>query len=325
MISPFLASTIGPVVIAHRGASGYLPEHTLESKVMAHTMGAHFLEQDVVLSKDDVPVVLHDIMLDPVTDVAVRFSERHREDGHFYALDFTLEELKCLRVVERFDPQTGRAVYPDRFPKDSGTFRIPTLEEELQLIRGLNKSTGREVGIYPEIKHPAWHCQQGHDISAIVLPILRRYGYATKADPCWVQCFEWEEVKRLRRELQWDGRLLQLYGGWFGEDGTDYLRLRTPDGLAEVAAVADGIGPAISAIISGSVAESRVISDLVKDAHGCNLAVHPYTARRDELPKSVRGFEDLLIALFDEAGVDGVFSDFPDVVIRWFASRTSIG
>lgn len=313
----FLASAIGPIVIAHRGASGYLPEHTPESKVMAHAMGAHFLEQDVVLSRDGVPVVLHDIMLDAVTDVALRFPEKHRKNGHFYALDFTLAELKSLRVVERFHPRTGRAVYPGRFPQDAGAFHLSTLEEEIQLIQGLNKSTGRAVGIYPEIKHPRWHRRQGHDISAIVLEVLRRYGYASKTDPCWVQCFEWEEVKRLREELHWEGRLLLLFGAWFGTDGTNYLRLRRPKGLTEVAKIADGIGPSIRSVISGT---SRV-SSLVKHAHERNLAIHPYTARRDHLPKSVRSFDELMSALFEKAGVDGVFSDFPDLVIRWFAAR----
>src|SRR5262245_24187713 len=127
------AQSAHPFVIAHRGASGYLPEHTIAAKAYAHALGADYLEQDVVLSKDDVPVVLHDVYLDTVTDVAKRFPDRKRADGRFYALDFTLAELKQLRVTERFDVRTGQPVYPKRFPAAQSSFQISTLEEELQL------------------------------------------------------------------------------------------------------------------------------------------------------------------------------------------------
>jgi len=143
-----------PLVVAHRGASGYLPEHTLAAKAYAHALGADFLEQDLVLTKDDVPVVLHDVHIDTVTDVAKQFPARKRADGRFYALDFTLAELKQLRVTERFNAKTGAPVFAKRFPAGLSEFHISTLEEELQLIQGLNRSTGRVVGIYPEIKQP---------------------------------------------------------------------------------------------------------------------------------------------------------------------------
>ena len=169
-----VAAETRPIVIAHRGASGYLPEHTLAAKAYAHALGADFLEQDLVLTKDDVPVVLHDIYLDTVTDVAVRFPERKRADGRFYVLDLTLAELKQLRVTERFNAKSGARVFAGRFPAGQAEFRVSTLEEELQLIQGLNRSTGRAVGIYPEIKQPQWHRAHGHDISKIVLPLLAR-------------------------------------------------------------------------------------------------------------------------------------------------------
>jgi glycerophosphoryl diester phosphodiesterase len=309
------------IAIAHRGASGYLPEHTLEAKAAAHAMGAHFIEQDVVLSKDDVPVVLHDIHLDTVTDVAARFPGRAREDGRFYALDFTLADIKTLRVHERVDHKTGKPAYPKRFPVGKSTFEVPTLEEELQLIQGLNQSSGRVAGIYPEIKQPAWHRKQGRDISAIVLPLLRKYGYEDKDDLCFVQCFEFSEVKRLREELGWKGRLIFLMGGGSkkGDDGTDYARLRTPEGLAEVAKFADGIGPAISSVITGKTKAERKITTLVTDAHAAKLAVHPYTLRVDDLPSCVDSAEELQHLIFDEARVDGLFTDFPDVTVRWLA------
>lgn len=307
-----------PIVIAHRGASGYLPEHTLEAKALAHAMGADFLEQDVVLSKDNVPVVLHDIQIDTVTDVASRFPDRQRADGRFYALDFTLAELKQLRVTERINVKTGRAVYPGRFPAGKSAFQIPTLEEELEFIAGLNKSTGRNAGIYPEIKQPAWHRKEGRDISHVVLPILERYGYRTKADLCWVQCFELAEVKRIRGELGWKGRLVMLMGGGKkGEDGTDFDYLRDPAGLDELAKIVDGIGPSLSAIISGKTSADRRVTSLVKAAHARQLAVHPYTMRADELPKTVGSVEELHHWLFAEAGVDGLFSDFPDKTVAF--------
>ena len=111
-----------PIVIAHRGASGYLPEHKLEAKALAFAMKADYLEQDCVLTADDVPVVLHDIQLDTVSDVARRFPRRRRDDGRFYAVDFTLDEIRSLRVTERFDRETGEAVYPQRFPLWQGDF-----------------------------------------------------------------------------------------------------------------------------------------------------------------------------------------------------------
>lgn len=307
-----------PVVIAHRGASGYLPEHTLEAKAMAHAQGADFIEQDVVLTKDDIPVVLHDIHVDAVSDVAKVFPDRHRDDGRYYALDFTLAELRTLRFTERFTPKTGKPVYPKRFPLWKADFRIATFEEDLQLIAGLNASTGRSAGIYPEIKQPQWHRGQGHDISAIVLPILKQYGYSKKTDACWVQCFEWEEVKRIRHELKWEGRLLLLMGGGAkGKDGTDFAHLRTAEGMAEAAKTVDGLGPDISNIIKGSSPSDRSLTSFVTQAHASGLQVHPYTLRVDDLPKTVSSFEDGMQLLIQEAKADGLFTDFPDLSVRW--------
>lgn len=313
-----MAQEVHPIIIAHRGASGYLPEHTLEAKAMAHAMGAHFIEQDVVLSKDDVPVILHDIHVDTVSDVATRFPGRQRTDGRYYALDFTLDELKQLRVCERFNVKTGKQIYPKRFPQGSSHFQIPTLEEEIQLIQGLNQSTGRRVGIYPEIKQPAWHQKEGHDISRIVLPILQKYGYKEKKDLCYIQCFEHDELKRLRGELGWQGRLIMLMGnGQKGPGNSDYRHLRTLEGLAELSEIADGIGPEIGTVINAK----REITELIKNAHACKLKVHPYTLRVDELPKFVETADELLDLLFNQAGIDGLFSDFPDVGIQWLKAN----
>lgn len=314
-----LAQPARPLVVAHRGASGYLPEHTLAAKAHAHALGADFLEQDIVLTKDDVPVVLHDVYLDAVTDVARRFPGRARPDGRHYALDFTLAELRELEVRERVNLKSGEAQYPARYPSAAAPagLRIPTLEEELTLIQALNRSTGRVAGIYPEIKAPRWHRDQGRDPSRVILPVLARFGYAEKVAPCFLQCFEWEEVRRLRGELGWKGRLVQLIGAsGQAADGTDYGWLVSDDGLRAVAAVADGIGPAIGRVVSWPAAGAPAqVSDLVARARALGLAVHPYTIRRDDLPRHCPDLTALQGALFGAAKVDGAFTDFPDLTL----------
>lgn len=316
-----------PIVVAHRGASGYLPEHTLPAKAYAHALGADFLEQDLVLTKDDVPIVVHDIYLDTVTDVAKRFPDRKRADGRYYALDFTIAEIKQLRVTERTDPDTGKPVFPKRFPAGQSTFQLSTFEEELQLIQGLNRSTGRTVGIYPEIKKPKWHRDQGRDLSRVVLPILARYGYSEKTDPCFLQCFELTEVRRLRGELGWRGRLIMLIEAKAkDEDGTDHNYLCTPAGIRDLAGLVDGLGPANSRIVTWPKRGAPPkISELVALAHQQHLAVHPYTVRRDELPRNCESLEALHAALFRGAAVDGVFTDFTDLTIGWLKQNSLRG
>ncbi len=309
-----VATTPAPrkIIIAHRGASGYLPEHTLEAVAMAYAMGADYLEQDVVLSRDGVPVVLHDIRLDAVTDVARRFPSRKRADGRYYVIDFTLAELKQLKVTERINPATGKPVFPGRFPMGKASFEIPTLEEEFQLVQGLNRSTGGDRGVYPEIKSPAWHRQQGQDITRIVLGILDRCGYRTKQDKVYLQCFDFAEVKRIRNELGYRGKLIQLIDRPGQDDATDYRRLVTRAGLEEVAQVADGIGPTIQLIIEAQPGGAVKITDLVRNAHELKLEVHPYTVRADSLPPYASSAEELFRILFEQAGVDGVFTDQAD-------------
>ena len=145
-----------PVVIAHRGACGYLPEHTRAAKVLAYAMGADYLEQDVVASRDDELIVLHDIHLDRVTDVASRYPDRARRDGRFYVRDFDLDEIKTLRVHHRRNADDS-LVYRGRDGTEGDDFRVLTFAEELALVRTLETAHGRPVGIYPEIKRPRWH------------------------------------------------------------------------------------------------------------------------------------------------------------------------
>jgi glycerophosphoryl diester phosphodiesterase len=313
LLLPFAALTAAepsPLIIAHRGASGYLPEHTLAAKALAYGQGADYLEQDVVLSKDGVPVIFHDTHIDTTTDVAKKFPGRQRADGRFYALDFTLAELKQLNVSERFNPKTGKAAFPRRFPVGMGLFSVVTLEEEIQLIQQLNRSTGRNVGIYPELKAPAWHRKEGRDLAGAVLPILRRYGYDAKDSACFVQCFELTEIKRLRGELAWKGKLVMLMGGG------DSNPLTTDAGLADLAKIVDGIGPPISSYVTGKSPAERKTTDLAARARKAGLVSHPYTLRADELPKCVASVDELLSALFTEAKVDGLFTDFPDLCMK---------
>jgi len=311
------AAETRPLIIAHRGASGYLPEHTLAAKALAYGQGADFLEQDVVLSKDGVPVIFHDTHIDTTTDVAKKFPGRQRADGRFYALDFSVAELKQLNVTERFNPKTGKAAFPKRFPVGVGSFQVVTLEEEIQFIQALNRSTGRNVGLYPELKAPAWHRKEGRDLSATVLPLLRKYGYDAKDSACYLQCFEYAEIKRLRGELGWSGKLIMLLGGkGKGPGETDFTYLQTDAGLAELAQLVDGIGPPISSYVAGKTPAERQVTDLAARARKAGLKSHPYTLRADELPKCVTSVDELLSALFTEAKVDGLFTDFPDLCIK---------
>ena len=309
--------TIRPVVIAHRGASGYLPEHTLPAKALAYAMGADYLEQDIVATADDELIVIHDAILNFTTDVAEKYPDRAREDGLYYARDFTMDQIRTLDVHERTDRE-DKPVYPGRYPIDGDTFEIHTLGEELQFIAHLQESVGRPVGIYPEIKHPAIHREAGVDISVKVIETLREYGYENREDAAYLQCFDAGEVVRIREELGCELKLVQLIGenDW-GESSTDYDEIRSVSGLKRVAKTVDGIGPWINQLYTYDEERDAVTpTDLVERAHDLGLAVHPYTARRDSLPPGFRTFAALIEFLFDELRVDGVFTDFPDLATQ---------
>lgn len=311
------------LVIAHRGASGYLPEHTLAAKAMAYAQGAHFIEQDLVMTQDDHVVVLHDHHLETVTNVRDVFPDRARDDGRYYVVDFTLAELQTLAVTERFKLSDGvkTAVFESRFPLEKSSFRINTFGEEIELIQGLNQSTGRSVGIYPEIKSPALHRREGKDISAAVLEVLKAYGYDEQRDSVFLQCFDGNELQRIRGELfpamNMAVPLVQLLG-----TGPEFRAALTPAGMKMVASYADGIGPSMQLIVEpDSVAGSLKITNLVKLAHDLELAVHPYTFRRDLLPAYANDYDDLLGIFLDDIGVDGVFTDFPDLTVKYIESN----
>ncbi len=312
-----------PLIIAHRGASGYLPEHTLEAKALAYGMGADYLEQDVVATRDDQLVVLHDILLDRVSDVAERFPDRHRADGRFYARDFDLDEIQSLRAWERLNSELSDAEFPHRYPARSGKFKIPSFEDELEFIAGLNRSTGKTVGIYAEIKRPAWHEANGVDLSAKLLEVLDRFGYREPGDPVFVQCFDASEVERLRKELNCKLPLIQLIGNndWY-ESATDYDQLRTEEGMAQVAKTADGIGPGLWQLYTLADIDGQPVSTgLVSLAHSLDLVVHPYTFRSDQLPPGFETFEAAIQWFAETLGIDGLFTDFPDRAIEALAGH----
>jgi glycerophosphoryl diester phosphodiesterase len=299
------------VVIAHRGASGYLPEHTLEGKALAYGLGADFLEQDVVATRDSELVVLHDAYLDDTTDVAIRFADRRRSDGHFYVIDFGLRELKSLRVMERRRHGTAEPVYADRFPSGVGSFRINTLDEELDLIRGLNRSMRRNVGIYPEIKDPQWHLQHGIDLSRLVLEKLADHGYRSVDDAAFVQCFDPVELRRVRAELGCRLKLVQLVGS-----EPEYAQLLDAPGLQRVAEYATGLGPSYSQLVVVGSDGAPAPTELTANAHAAGLAVHAYTFRRDALPPYAATLEQLIELFVYRIGIDGLFCDHPDVAVR---------
>lgn len=306
-------------VFAHRGASGYLPEHSLPAKAMAHAQGAHFLEQDVVLTKDNVPLVLHDIHLDGITDVASRFPDRKREDGRFYAIDFTLAEIKQLNAIQRFNYKTGEPAAPKRFPLDDYTYQLHTLDEEIRFIQGMNFSTGRNVGLFTEIKNPTFHKTEGHDVTRAVYEVLLRHGYGeNKQSACWIQCCEQTTLKRLRDEFAWKGRLMMIYSGkTLGADGSDYDHLATPEGLQILSTFVDGVFPNLPRVVTWDESGQPHASDYTTSAHKAGLRVITGVVRSDDLPKHCPSINALHEALFNVAGVDDVCTDFPDLSVEW--------
>ena len=251
-----------PLVIGHRGASGYRPDHTLESYKLAIDMGADFIEPDLVATKDGVLVARHEPNITGTTDVATRpeFASRKttknvdgvNEEGWFVS-DFTLAELKTLRAVQPLS---------DRDQSYNGKFQIPTFEEVLDLAKAEGTKAGRTVGVYPETKHPTYHAKLGLPLEDRLLAVLAKYGYTTKASPVIVQSFEVSNLKYLRSKTQ--VRLVQLvdandvnadgsmdltapydkpYDFAVAGDSRTFASLLTPAGLKEVKTYADGIGP----------------------------------------------------------------------------------
>ena len=293
---------------------------------MAYAMGANYIEQDVVMTADDHLIVLHDITLDRTTNVDEVFPNRARDDGRFYAIDFTLEEIRQLQATEGFrvlENGEKRQGYAARFPMGASSFSVPTLQEEIEMIQGLNKSTGRDIGIYPEIKQPAFHRQEGKDISTAVVRMLKEYGYSTKQDKVFLQTFDYDELEIIHSEIfpaeGVDVNLIQLIGG----TGT-YPWMFEADGMEKLAASADGIGPDKGLVVQRDSSKGDIkVTELVARAHAAGMQVHPYTYRSDEgqVPGYADDFEDLLEIHYFQADVDGLFTDFPDKAVNFLNSR----
>ncbi len=304
-----------PQVIAHRGASGYLPENSLAAMALAHQQGADWLELDVVLTRDGEVLVVHDVELDCITDVAVRFPDRARADGRFYTLDFTLVEIRTLRSVVRHNPRTGEPTYPGRFPTTPAPQPLVTLEELVGHLQALNRAAGRAVGLCVELKQPLYHLRSGQDLTAKTVAILRRHGLASPGARCMLLSFEPAVLRRARQELGWGASLLQLTGpAEWSEGNCDYAALLTITGLAEIATYAEWLGPHLPQVLHWEFGRKRRSTGLVAAAQAAGLRVVPYTFQHEGLPAGVT-----LAALLDHAfgplRLDGVVCDFPDVAV----------
>ena len=306
------------IVIAHRGASGERPEHTIASYTLAIEQGADFIEPDLVLTKDGVLVARHENEISETTDVSARpeFAARRTSktiDGQqmtgWFTEDFTLAELKALRARERL-PQLRKAnMAYDR------QFEIPTFEEILELAQK------HKVGVYPETKHPSYFAAIGLPHEAPLLALLAKYGHTERSAPVFIQSFEVENLKALSGKTK--VRLIQLMdekGSPPDRSDLTYPAMATPAGLKTIASYADGIGPNKALVIPrtmiGNLGEP---TSLVADAHKAGLAVHPWTFRRENYflplgqksgidPRSIGDLAEE-IGAYLATGIDGFFSD----------------
>ena len=307
-----------PIVIAHRGASGSRPEHTLAAYELAIDQGAEFIEPDLVPTKDDVLVARHENAIGGTTDVASHpeFADRRTTktiDGavltDWFVEDFTLAELKTLRAKERL-PQlrAGNTAY-------DGQFQVPTLAEIIALAKR------RHVGIYPETKHPTYFARIGHPTDALLVDALKAAGWDSADAPVFIQSFEVANLRQIHRLTK--VRLIQLIAGQGGPaDGavSSYAAMLTPAGLKQVATYAYGLGPDKAQLWTGAGA-GDVPTPLVADAHAAGLRVHPWTYRAENafLPTRFRRGDtpgvhgdvagEIRAAL--TLGIDGFFTDYP--------------
>jgi glycerophosphoryl diester phosphodiesterase len=330
------------IVIGHRGAAGYRPEHTLASYELGARMGADFVEPDLVSTKDHVLVARHEPEIGGTTDVASRpeFADRRRTvllDGisttGWFTHDFTLAELKTLRAVERLPAVRQRnTLY-------NGLFQVPTFQEILDLRTRLSRELGRTIGVYPETKHPTYFRGLGLPIEEPLVAILRHNGLDTPHAPVFVQSFEANNLRDLRRRLrlQVPTVFLTSAAGTPFNDPRPYADYLTPAGLAELGTFVSGIGPdkvqIIPRLADGSLGTPTA---LVTDAHHAGLVLHPYTFRAENqfLPTDFRVTTDPNAygraideqVTFLRAGIDGLFTDQADIGVlsRQFAGRSGL-
>jgi glycerophosphoryl diester phosphodiesterase len=306
-----------PLIIAHRGASGHRPEHTIGSYRLAIEMGADIIEPDLVATKDGVLVARHENEIGGTTDVASRYPDRRttkRIDGldvnGWFTEDFTLAELKTLRARERL---------PSRSQAYNGQETIPTLSEVLDLVESETRRRGRRIGVYPETKHSTYFQSIGLPLEDPLLAELARRGWSSREAPVFIQSFEVENLQALRKRTTLKlVQLINVSGAPFGvgERPSSYAAMLTPEGLREVARYADGVGvekSLVQPIVSGGALGSP--TTLVSDAHAAKLVVHVWTMRSDPslLPAGYGGDAGAEWKRFAALKVDGIFGDFPDV------------
>lgn len=313
-----------PILIAHRGASGLSPEHTIFAYRLAIEQGADFIEPDLVLTQDNVFIARHENDITGTTNVASHpeFAARKTTkiiDGvshtGWFAEDFTLREIKTLRAVERL-PQLRPAS-----AKYDGQFEIPTLAEIIALAKAETRTTGRAIGIYPETKHPSYFQSIGKPMEAKLVAELNAAGWDSADAPVFIQSFEVNNLKALHAITKI--RLIQLMdaSGGPADAGVNgapasYAAMATPAGLRAIASYAYGIGPNKNLIWDGKAAPTT----LVADAHAVGLRLHPWTFRAENafLPAIYRNGADPAthgditaeIQAYLNLGVDGFFTDF---------------
>jgi glycerophosphoryl diester phosphodiesterase len=323
------------LVIAHRGASGYRPEHTLAAYALAARQGADYIEPDLVVTKDGVLVARHEPEISTTTDVAdhPEFASRKttkRLDGvrttGWFTEDFTLAELKTLRAKERI-----AQLRPQNTAYD-GQFEIPTFQEVIDLRKRLSRELRREIGIYPETKHPTYFRDLGLPLEERLVWALRRNRLDRRNVPVFVQSFEVGNLRALQHVLRVP--LVQLFGAKTARpydfvvsgDSRTYAELATPAGLAFVSGYADGAGPSKDYIVPRDAAGGSLPpTAFVADAHRAGLVVHPYTFRAENtfLPLELRSSANPAeygnfaaeVRQFFALGVDGVFTDNPDKAV----------
>lgn len=321
------------LIIAHRGASGERPEHTLAAYERAIDQGADYIEPDLVVTRDGVLVARHENEISGTTDVAdhPQFSARRttksidgREVAGWFAEDFTLAELRTLRARERL-PQLRPA--NARF---DGLYPVPTFAEIIALVKAKEAETGRRIGLYPELKHPTFLDALGFDTSSLLLRELAAGGYALPTDPVFIQSFEVGPLQALRERTEL--RLVQLVAGQGApadRPAMTYQAMVTPAGLAEIASYADAVGAELGLILDQ---QGRATS-LPVDASEAGLEIHAWTLRKENAflparlqigsdPASPGCFTELLELLLS-AGVDGVFTDDPALAADRVATSPS--
>jgi glycerophosphoryl diester phosphodiesterase len=306
LVAAIVVQPSSPLVIAHRGASGHRPEHTLEAYSLAIEMGADAIEPDLVITRDGVLVARHEHDIADTTDAADRFPARRTTktvDGAvvtgWFTEDFTAAELRSLRARERL---------PFRSHAYDGQFGIPTFDDVLALAAAKSRETGRTISVYPETKHPGHFRRIGLPLEDALLAALARHGLTSKASPVFIQSFEAPSLRYLRERTA--VRLVHL---------TAVPADVTPARLREIATYADGLGAEKRLVLpEGPDRQLLAPTTLVADAHAAGLFVHVWTFRSEAeyLSPSYGGDAAAEVRRFVALGVDGFFTDFPDVAVR---------